>query len=111
MRAAWFVLAASVISDVIGCMLVRQMDGLRRPFILSGVVVAYLMAMSLFIYSMKFLPLGPAFAIWSGAGMVLIALTAIWLYGETPDLAAIIGMTFIILGVVVMSLFSKMEVH
>jgi len=57
---------------------------------------------------MKTVPVGVAYAIWSGAGIVLVTLIAVVLYRQVPDLAAIVGIALIIAGVAVIQLFSKM---
>ncbi len=57
------------------------------------------------------MPVGIVYAIWSGAGIVLITLVAIVLYRQVPDLPAVIGLALIIAGVVVLNLFSKMQAH
>ena len=62
-------------------------------------------------YTLRFMPSGIVYAIWSGAGIVLIAAVAwIW-YGQTLDMAAIIGMALIIAGVIVINLFSDTTLH
>lgn len=55
----------------------------------------------------KTMPLGIAYAIWSGLGIVLVSIAAIYIYNQKLDLPAIIGMLLIIVGVLVINLFSK----
>jgi small multidrug resistance pump len=57
------------------------------------------------------IPVGIAYAVWSGLGIVLVTIAAAILYGEIPDWPAIAGMTLIIAGVVVINLFSKSSAH
>lgn len=59
----------------------------------------------------KLIPLGIAYAIWSGLGIVLVSVAAIFIYQQKLDLPAIIGMLLIIVGVLVINLFSKSSVH
>jgi len=61
--------------------------------------------------TLKTIPVGVAYAIWSGIGTALIALVGFVVYKQTLDRAAIIGMTLIIAGVLVMNLFSKSASH
>ena len=61
--------------------------------------------------TLKTIPTGMAYAIWSGAGIVLISAAA-WIFqGQKLDLGAIVGMTLIVGGVVVMNVFSKVAAH
>lgn len=57
------------------------------------------------------IPLGIAYAIWSGLGIVLVSVAAIFIYQQKLDLPAIIGMLLIIVGVLVINLFSKSGTH
>lgn len=111
MKSGWLALIISMLLDVLACLLAKQLDGLRRPLLLLLVIASYVVSMVLFAFCMKVLPIGPAFAVWSGLGLALIALSAIPLYSQIPDIAATVGMFLIVTGVVVISLFSKMEVH
>lgn len=111
MKLGWVILFVSMLADVAGCLMAKQVDGFRRPFLLAAVISMYMFSMMLFTYCMKVLPIGPAFAIWSGVGMVLIATLAIVLYRQIPDGPALIGMSLIALGTVVLSTMSKMEIH
>jgi small multidrug resistance pump len=60
---------------------------------------------------MRTVPVGIAYAIWSGAGIVLVSLIAVVLYRQVPDLAACAGIGLIIAGVAVIQLFSKTSAH
>jgi small multidrug resistance pump len=61
--------------------------------------------------TLKSLPVGIVYAIWSGVGIVLITLVAIVMYRQVPDMAAVAGLSLIVAGVVVLNLFSKMQAH
>ena len=61
--------------------------------------------------SLKQIPVGIAYALWSAIGIVLIAVVGALVYKQIPDLPAIIGFIFIITGVVIINLFSKMSSH
>lgn len=111
MKPGWIFLVVSMLADVFACLMSKQLDGFRRPFLLAGVAGTYLLSMALFAYCMKVLPIGPAFAIWSGIGMLLIVVLAIVMYGQIPDLPAAVGMTLIAAGTVILSTLSKMDVH
>ena len=57
------------------------------------------------------MPVGIAYAIWSGVGIIFISLIGMFYFKQTPDLPAIIGLTLIVIGVVVINVFSKMGSH
>lgn len=71
-------------------------------------IVGYIAAFYFLSLTLKTIPVGIAYAIWSGVGIVLVTLVASILYKQQPDWAAVIGMFFIILGVVIINVFSKM---
>ena len=57
------------------------------------------------------IPLGIAYAVWSGGGIVLVALVGWAVYGQRPDLAGLVGMGLILAGVLVLNLLSRTNVH
>jgi small multidrug resistance pump len=69
--------------------------------------MAYIVALYFLSLTLKFIPTGVVYAIWSGIGIVLIATVAWAFQGQKLDAPAIAGMGLIILGVIVMNLFSK----
>ncbi|MDQ6990697.1 MAG: SMR family transporter [Mariprofundaceae bacterium] len=71
------------------------------------VMIAYLLSFYWMTLVLRFIPIGIAYAIWSGIGIVLVTMIGKVLYQQTPDLPAIIGMVLIISGVIVIHLFSK----
>ena len=73
-------------------------------------VLGYIAAFYFLSLTLKTVPVGVAYAIWSGVGIVLIALVGVFVFKQIPDLAAIIGFLLIIAGVVVINVFSKMSV-
>ena len=60
---------------------------------------------------LKYIPVGIAYAIWSGLGIVLISLIGLVVFGQGLDLAAILGLGMIIGGIVVIQLFSGSATH
>jgi len=75
------------------------------------VVGGYGAAFWLLSLTLRSIPVGMAYAIWSGLGTVLIALAGWWLYGQRLDAAAVAGMALIVAGVLVMNLLSKSPPH
>ena len=75
------------------------------------VVVGYIAAFYFMSLTLKTMPVGVVYAIWSGVGIALIALIAWVFFGQTLDTPAIIGLLLIVVGVIVLSLFSKATAH
>lgn len=71
-------------------------------------VVGYLAAFYFLSLTLKTMPVGIAYAIWSGVGIVLVTLVAMVVYKQQPDLPALLGMFLIVAGVIVINVFSKM---
>lgn len=74
-------------------------------------VLAYAAAFYLLSLSLRTIPIGVAYAVWSGVGIVLIAVIGAVAFKQVPDLPAVIGMVLIIAGVLIINLMSRMSVH
>lgn len=100
-------LAVATLSEVIATSALKASDGFTRPLWALVTIIGYAIAFYCLSLTLKTIPTGVAYAIWSGVGIVLIALIA-WLFqGQKLDAPAIGGMALIVAGVVVMQLFSK----
>jgi small multidrug resistance pump len=75
------------------------------------VVVGYGAAFYFFSVSLKSVPVGLAYAVWSALGIILVTIVGIFLYKQVPDLPALLGMAFIIAGVIIIQGFSKTAAH
>ena len=65
----------------------------------------------IFSLSLKTIPIGIAYGIWAGAGIVLVMLVGFCFFKQIPDFAAVLGTILIISGIVVINVFSKMGIH
>jgi len=74
-------------------------------------VLGYILAFYFLSLTLKTMPVGIAYAIWAGLGIVLISIVGIFAFKQIPDLPAIIGMILIVAGVLVINLFSKTASH
>ena len=107
----WLYLMIAIVAEVFGTSFLRAAAGFTRPVPSLCVVVGYGLAFFFLSLTVKDLPVGVVYAVWSGAGVTLIAAIG-WLFlGQKLDAAAIIGMVLIVAGVVVLNLFSKMVAH
>lgn len=109
MNYLWLGLA--IVCEVIGTSSLKAAENFTRLWPSVVVVVGYGAAFYFFSLTLKTIPLGVAYAIWGGIGTVLIALIGFVVYKQALDAAAMIGMTLIIAGVIVMNLFSKTVGH
>ena len=75
------------------------------------VVVAYGVSFYLLAQTLAFMPVGVVYALWSGLGIVLIAIIGFLVFGQRLDLPAVLGMSMILGGIVVIHLFSKASPH
>ena len=107
----WIFLSLAILSEVIATSSLKATEGFTRFWPSLIVVVGYLLAFYLLSLTLKTIPVGIAYAIWSGVGVVLIAIIG-WLFLEQPlDMPAIIGLLLIIAGVLIINVFSKTVSH
>jgi small multidrug resistance pump len=104
-------LAIAIVAEVIATSALRASDGFTRLMPATVVVLGYVISFYLLSLTLKSVPVGIVYAIWSGVGIVLITLLAIVIYGQVPDLPAVAGLGLIVAGVLVLNLFSKMQAH
>lgn len=102
---AW--LAIAIVCEVIATTALKASDGFSKtlPSIISA--AGYGVAFYALSHSMKTVPVGVGYAIWSGIGIVLITLLAWVIFKQKLDLPAVVGMGMILAGVLVINLFSK----
>lgn len=105
------ILAIAIVSEVIGTLSLKASEGFTRLGPSVIVVVAYGLAFYFLSMTLKSIPVGIAYAVWSGIGVTLVALIGWLLFGQKLDLAALLGMGLIIAGVVVLNLFSNTAQH
>lgn len=107
----WLFLGIAIVSEVIATSALKSSEGFSRLWPTIIVITGYGTAFYFLSLTLKTIPVGIAYAIWSGLGIVLVSLIA-WLgFGQKLDLAAIIGIGFIIAGVLIMNLFSGSITH
>lgn len=102
----WIFLMVAIVSEVIGTSALKASESFSRLAPSAVVVIGYATAFYFLSLTLKTIPVGVAYAIWSGAGVVLITLIAWILYGQALNLAAILGIALIVAGVVILNLFA-----
>lgn len=100
-------LAIAILSEVIATTSLKASHSFTQPFPSLVVVVGYALAFYFFSLCMNSISIGVAYAIWSGAGIILVAFLSWVFYGQLLDRAGMIGIGLILTGVLVLNLFSK----
>ncbi|WP_176760307.1 MULTISPECIES: SMR family transporter [Halomonas] len=108
---AFVYLALAIVAEVVGTTALKASEGFTRLGPSVTVVVGYALAFYLLALVLRTIPVGIAYAIWAGLGIVLVTLAGVLLYGERPDLPAVLGIAMIIGGVSVIQLFSSVSAH
>jgi len=107
----WLALAIAIVAEVIGTTALKASNGFTRLLPSLIVILGYGAAFYFMAISMRVLPVGIMYAIWSGMGIVLISILGWLVYRQTLDFPAMIGMGFIIAGVIIINVFSKSVGH
>lgn len=108
---AYAFLAVAIAAEVIATSALRASEGFTRLWPSVLVVVGYAVAFYFLSLTLKTMPVGLAYAIWSGVGIVLVSAIAFFVYKQTLDLPALIGIGLIMAGVLVINLFSQSSAH
>ena len=104
----WSFLAMAIFSEVVATSSLKSTEGFTNLIPSVIVLVGYSAAFYFLSLSLNEIPLGIAYAIWSGAGIVGIAIVAMIFHEQNLDAGAMIGMGLIILGIIVMRTYSTM---
>lgn len=107
----WLFLGVAIVAEVLATSSLNASAGFSRLWPSVLVVLGYLVAFYFLALALESIPVGIAYAIWAGLGIVLISLAGWVFFGQKLDLASVLGMILIIAGVMVINLFSKTSVH
>lgn len=108
---AYVFLAIAIVAEVIATSALKASEGFSRLGPSIVVLIGYGIAFYCLSLTLRTLPVGIAYAIWSGAGIVLVSLIGWVLYGQKLDLWALVGIGFIIAGVLIVNLLSRSAAH
>ena len=108
---AYAFLAIAICAEVIATVSMKAVKGLSTPLPLILVIVGYGIAFWMLTLVVRTIPVGVAYAIWAGLGIVLVSIAAMFIYQQKLDLPAVLGMGLIVSGVVVIQLFSSSTGH
>lgn len=106
MVEAYIYLFIAIIAEVIATFALKASEEFTKLVPSLIVVAGYASAFYCLSLTLKTIPVGISYAVWAGVGIILIALVGLIFFRQTLDVAAIVGMTLIVLGVIVINLFS-----
>jgi multidrug transporter EmrE-like cation transporter len=107
----WLFLAIAIVGEVVATSALKSSDGFTKLVPSVVVLVGYVAAFYFLSLALRAIPVGIAYAIWAGVGVVLVAAIAWIFHGQKLDAWAVVGMGLIISGVAVLNLFSKTTAH
>ncbi|MBK8657518.1 MAG: multidrug efflux SMR transporter [Bacteroidetes bacterium] len=104
-------LSLAIVLEVVGSSFMKASDGFSKLLPTAITIVAYIACFFFMSQALKSIPLGIAYAIWGGLGIVLTAIISVVVFKQSLDIPAIIGIILIVTGVIVMNFFSKSAAH
>lgn len=107
----WIFLFVAIIAEVIGTSALKSSEGFTKPIASIVVVLGYMIAFYCLSLTLKTIPVGIAYAIWSGVGIVLVTTIAWIVFDQKLDVWGIVGIALIMSGVLVLNLLSKTSSH
>ena len=111
MAQTYLALGAAITLEVIGTSSLQASRQFTRPLPVLIMLISYLSAFYFLSLALRAIPVGIAYAIWSGLGIVMISMIGLFVFKQKLDMPAILGIGLIVSGVVVLNLFSKSITH
>lgn len=108
---SYFYLAIAICFEVLASSALKASNEFKLLIPSLLVIIGYTAAFYFMTLALRQLTLATVYASWSGLGIVLVTLVGVFYYKEKLDLAAIIGMVFIIIGIIIMNVFSDANTH
>ncbi|MCP4077923.1 MAG: multidrug efflux SMR transporter [Gammaproteobacteria bacterium] len=108
---SYIYLALAILTEVIATSALRATAEFTKFWPSLLVISGYALSFYFLTLTLRSIPMGITYAVWSGIGIVLVTVAGVVFYKQTPDLPAVIGMALIISGVIVIHLYSNMKVH
>lgn len=107
----WIFLLIAIVAEVVATSALKASEGFVRPWPSLLAVLGYGVAFYFLSLTLRSIPVGVAYALWSGIGIVLISLVAWLQFGQKLDAPALAGMALIVAGVIVINVFSSVAQH
>lgn len=107
----FLILFFAILSEVIGTVALKLSNGFTKPIPSIVVVIGYGASFYLLSLALKAMPIGVAYAIWSGVGLVFTVIAGMIVWRETLDWARVVGILLILVGIVFINVISKSPAH
>lgn len=111
MSISYYFLAGAILFEVCGTLLLPVTQNFTRLWPTLGLAVCYLTAFYCLTFAIKDIPIAIVYAIWSGIGVLLIAVFSALVYKQVLQWPAVLGLAMIVSGVVLVNLFSTSHAH
>ena len=108
---AWLWLVLAIMGEMVGTLSLKASKELSLLLPTSLILIGYGLSFYFLILTMRHLPVAISYSLWSAFGIVFITIFSAYKFGEKPDLPAILGLGFIITGVVLLTIVSKFSAH
>lgn len=111
MGRSYIYLFLAIVFEIIATTFLKKSQEFSKllPSIIT--IVGYAAAFYFLSLTLRHVPIGIAYAIWSGVGIICITIIGVVAFKQVPDVPAIIGVMLIVIGVIIINLFSKMGTH
>ncbi|KQR93954.1 transporter [Chryseobacterium sp. Leaf180] len=104
-------LAFAILFESIGTSFLKASEGFTKPIQTIIFIISMISSFYMLTLAIRTIPIGIAYAIWSAVGIVLISIVGYFYYKQSLDFPAIIGILLIVLGVVIINVFSTSAAH
>lgn len=111
MLQAWLTLSVAIVAEVAGSTMLMKTEQFTKPLPSIATVCLYALAFYCLSLALRHIPLGIAYGVWAGVGIVLTAMIGAVVFRQALDLAAIAGIGFIVVGVVLINAVSESAGH
>ncbi len=98
-QMSWIILLLAGFFEIAWAIGLKLLDGFEKPFLLIGTLAAVLLSMLLLSFAMKHIPLGTAYAIWTGIGILGTFLVGVLFFQENISMVKAMSVVLILLGV------------
>ncbi len=103
----WIYLAGAIALEILATSALKASDGFTKPWPTAILIIGYVGAFYCLSLALRAIPMGVAYGIWSGVGIVVISLIGYFVYKQALDLPALVGIGLILAGTVIIKVFSR----
>ena len=102
--SSWFYLILAIVFEVAGTTAMKLSEGFTKTLPSVAMVLFYILSLTALTFALKKIEVGTAYAIWSGLGTALVTIIGIYIFSESVTTLKIVGILFVIIGVVALHL-------